>query len=208
MFESLILQWGYITLGIGTLLEGETILIAAGAMAHKGLLSLPIVIIVAILGGFTGDLIWYFVGRKFGFPFIQKRPKLLKRVAVIQRMLDKYGLLFVFSFRFIYGIRTVAPIFLGVTEYPFKKYVLLNAIGAIVWGTAFAYIGWGVGAGFKEMLRRHPHLGEVALGAVVVTLLLWIAERIYSYYRGKKLAATAPISEPKVQGARPKGNEE
>ncbi|RYZ52689.1 MAG: DedA family protein, partial [Proteobacteria bacterium] len=69
MFESLILQWGYLALAIGTLLEGETILIAAGAMAHKGLLSLPIVIVVAILGGFTGDVIWYFVGRKYGNPF-------------------------------------------------------------------------------------------------------------------------------------------
>ncbi len=188
MFEHLILEWGYIALGIGTLLEGETILIAAGAMAHKGLLSLPIVIAVAILGGFSGDLIWYCLGRKYGSPFIQKRSKLLKRVGAIQRMLDKYGMLFVFAFRFIYGIRTVAPIFLGVVKYPFRTYVVLNVIGVVVWGTAFAYIGYGLGAGFKEMLRRHPHLEEVAVLAVVATIVFWLTERVYSRHRQKKLA--------------------
>lgn len=94
-------------------------------------------------------------------------------------------------------------IFLGVAKYPFKKYVLLNAIGAIVWGTAFAYLGWGVGAGFKEMLERHPHLEELAIGAVVITLLLWIAERTYSYYRNKSLALNTETlpPEPKAKGS-------
>ncbi|MBC7659868.1 MAG: DedA family protein [Chitinophagaceae bacterium] len=192
MFESLILQWGYVALGIGTLLEGETILIAAGAMAHRGLLSLPIVIIVATIGGFSGDLIWYLVGRKYGNPFIEKRPKLLKRVAVIQKLLDKYGVLFVFSFRFIYGIRTVAPVFLGVARYPIRKYLMLNAVGAIVWGISFAYIGWGLGLGFKEMLSRHPHIEEVLILAVVVTIILWLLEKVYSHFRSKSLLGTAP----------------
>lgn len=187
MFESLILQWGYFALAIGTLLEGETILIAAGAMAHKGLLSLPIVIIVAILGGFTGDVIWYFVGRKYGNPFIQKRPKLAKRVLTIQKLLDKYGVLFVLTFRFIYGIRTVAPVFLGSIHYPTKKYILLNAAGAVVWGIAFGYIGWGIGAGFKELWSRHPHIGEVLVIAVVASIVFWILERIYSSQRQRKL---------------------
>lgn len=192
MLENLILRWGYLILGLGTLLEGETILIAAGAMAHKGLLSLPLVIVVALLGAYCGDLFWYLIGKKFGYPFIQKRPKLLSRLESTQKLLDRHGVLFVLAFRFIYGIRTVAPVLLGVVKYPFKRYASLNGLSAIVWSISFAYIGWGLGFGFRQIVDRHPHIEEIILISIITGLLLWLVERVFIRTKNAGLRSRLP----------------
>ena len=179
MFEHLILQWGYIALGIGTLLEGETILIAAGALAHKGLLSMPWVVLTAFLGGFLGDLLWFYIGHRYGNGYIQKRPALAKKVEIAQNMLNKYGALFVFSFRFIYGIRMVSPVLLGVVRYPVKKYVALNLIGAFVWANIFAFVGYGLGAGFKTAWSRHGHVLELFGLACIASVMIFVGMKLY-----------------------------
>ena len=58
--ESFAQSYGYGALFLGTLLEGETVLILAGLMAHMGLMKLPLVILVALLGSFliTPELLY------------------------------------------------------------------------------------------------------------------------------------------------------
>ncbi|RZA23601.1 MAG: DedA family protein [Proteobacteria bacterium] len=193
MFETLILKWGYIILGIGTFLEGETILLTAGVMAHKGLLSLPLVILVATLGAFLGDLLWFYIGHRYGNDFIQKRPKIAARAASIQRLLDRFGTFFVLTFRFIYGVRTVSPVILGAIKYPMKKYILLNGIGAVIWGVSFSYIGYGLGAGFKEIVDRHPHVEEAILISLGAGLIFWILSKVRKH---RLTEANQSLSEP------------
>lgn len=50
MMETFILRWGYLAIVAGTFFEGEAILIAGGALAHRGILFLPDVILAAFLG--------------------------------------------------------------------------------------------------------------------------------------------------------------
>ena len=45
-YASLIQQYGYVATFAGTLIEGESLLILAGLAAHRGYLSLPLVVIV------------------------------------------------------------------------------------------------------------------------------------------------------------------
>ena len=85
MLDTLVLRWGYLAVGVGTMLEGETVLLAAGAMAHKGLLALPWVMVSAFLGGVANDLMWFFVGRHAGRAFLNKRPRLAKHAGVVDR---------------------------------------------------------------------------------------------------------------------------
>lgn len=152
-FEHFIEQWGYLAILIGTLLEGETIVIAAGAMAHRGLLLLPLVIMTAFFGTFIGDLMWFFVGRKFGRPLLSRSETWRSRSERISALIQRYGIVFVLGYRFIYGIRTVTPAFLGATGYPLAKYLLLNVISIAVWSVLFSFIGFGAGLGFKALFH-------------------------------------------------------
>lgn len=60
MMEQLLNDYGYLALFIGTFLEGETILVLAGIAAAHDFLDLKTVIIVAFIGSYCGDQLWYF----------------------------------------------------------------------------------------------------------------------------------------------------
>src|SRR5512139_1531612 len=93
-------HYGYIVLFLGVLLEGEAVLVAAGALAHRGDLSLPIVILTAFGSSVVGDQAWFHVGRRFGTAFVQRRPRLSARLDVVTRFIARYGMWFVVGFRF------------------------------------------------------------------------------------------------------------
>ena len=63
MLESLIDTYGYIAIFIGTLLEGETVLVLGGFAAFRGYLSLPYVILTAFIGSMLGDQFFFYLGR-------------------------------------------------------------------------------------------------------------------------------------------------
>lgn len=74
MHESLLNDYGYPLLLIGTFLEGETILILAAVAAHLGYLSLQWVIACAFLGTLCGDQLYFYLGRRHGPALLAPRP--------------------------------------------------------------------------------------------------------------------------------------
>jgi membrane protein DedA with SNARE-associated domain len=177
MVESLIARWGYLAIGVGTFFEGETILIAGGALAHRGLLSLPLVMLSAFVGSVCGDQLWFHLGMRFGRPWLDTRPAWKQRASKIEAWLHRYGSGFVVAFRFIYGIRTVTPAVLGATGYSSKRFTILNVIGAAAWAASFSAAGWALGASLKGVLRRAGHIEELLLGAAALVLVYWFVRR-------------------------------
>jgi membrane protein DedA with SNARE-associated domain len=188
MLETLIVRWGYVAIGFGTFFEGEAVLVLAGALAHQGLLSLPLVMVSATIGSVAGDQLWFQLGRRFGQPFLDRRPAWSATVDRVRRLLARYGSAFVFGFRFIYGIRTVTPALLGISGYPPPRFVWLNLTGAIVWACALGSAGWLLGTALTGMLQRAAHVEELlGLGfvAALVFFLGWKLARRRMAHRSK-----------------------
>ncbi|MHB8317348.1 MAG: DedA family protein, partial [Acidithiobacillus ferrivorans] len=59
-------QYGYWILFVGTLLEGEAVVIVAGALAHAGVLDLRMVIFISWLGSTLNDQVLYQLGYRYG----------------------------------------------------------------------------------------------------------------------------------------------
>lgn len=78
-----------------TSVSGEPTLAYAGFLAHKGDLSLPILIILSFIGTSVGMTIQYFLGNKLGMPFIQKYGKYVfltqRKIDLTRMWFDKYG---------------------------------------------------------------------------------------------------------------------
>jgi membrane protein DedA with SNARE-associated domain len=61
-FELLIARYGLPAIFLGTMLEGETVVIIGGFLAHRGYLSLFGVIIAATIGTLLADQFFFFLG--------------------------------------------------------------------------------------------------------------------------------------------------
>lgn len=62
--NTLISQYGYAALVIGSLAEGETVTLLGGVAAHQGLLKFPLVVLSVAFGGMIGDQVLYLCGRR------------------------------------------------------------------------------------------------------------------------------------------------
>jgi membrane protein DedA with SNARE-associated domain len=173
MLTELLDHYGYLAVLVGTVLEGETILILGGFAAHQGYLQLPWVMLAALAGSMTGDLGWFFVGRRYGPRVLARFPRLRAGVARATALLQRRETLLLLSFRFVYGIRTVTPLAAGLSSIPASRFVLLNALGAAVWSVAVASAGYVLGHGFMSLLDRARVFEEHAFVVISLAGAAW-----------------------------------
>jgi membrane protein DedA with SNARE-associated domain len=150
---------------IGTFLEGESILVAGAMAAHHGYMDIRLVLLAALVGSFFGDQLYFFLGRIYGRRFLLRHPKLQHRVAQVHRLLDRYHAIFILGFRFLYGLRTVAPFVLGTSSVAAKRFVPLNFMGAVLWSLTVGGIGYALGEIDLSALWRGENAGPLALVA-------------------------------------------
>ncbi|MEQ1543528.1 DedA family protein [Methyloglobulus sp.] len=133
LFIGWLREYGYSILFLWSILEGEMGLIMGGIMAHTGDLNVFMAIFVAGLGGFAGDQIYFYIGR-FNKGLIQRKlHRQRRKFAIAHLLLKKYGWPIIFMQRYMYGLRTVIPMSIGITKYSAKKFALINLISAWVW---------------------------------------------------------------------------
>lgn len=176
--EAIVVQFGYPALVIGLLLEGETMLILGAFMAHRGYLSLPLVILIGGLSGFASDQFFFWLGRTQGNQFLIKKPDWKPYVEKARSLLGGNTNLLFLGIRFMYGLRTVMPYVIGMSEADPKKFALLDLIGAFFWALAFGLaghlIGHFIGLIFEDV-KEHELM--VALGIILIGGGIWLYRR-------------------------------
>lgn len=164
--ESFIRDYGYLAVFVGTFLEGETILLMAGFAAQRGYLSLPEVIAVAFLGGFAGDQLYFHLGRRHGSALLERFPSLRERTEAVRRLLYRFHAPLIPALRFVYGMRVIGPMALGMSAVPPRRFLALNLAGAALWAALVAAAGYFLGHAL-ELLVRDLHRFEVAVFALM-----------------------------------------
>lgn len=181
MIEQLVQNWGYAAVFAGTFVEGETVLVAAGFAAHRGMLDLATVIAVAACGSFLGDQFFYYLGRRHGARVMRRFPRFRRRAARVRVLLRRYHVPLILSVRFLYGLRIAGPFAIGVARVPWARFLALNAIGALLWALLISGAGYFLGATLEILLadlRRHEAWILVALlGAGVLVALTFSLRR-------------------------------
>ena len=189
----LLRSYGYLALLIGTFLEGETIVIIAGFLAQQELLSPPIIALCAFCGSVTSDQLMFILGRWKGMAIIQRFSKLERKVGKAARLLARYETPLILGFRFIYGVRNVTPILMGVSGVSHLKFLILNLIGAAVWAITFTAVGYFFGQAVTVFLEAVPHAGRYVLGGfAVLVCILWLWRRGRKKKRARQEDAVSP----------------
>ena len=155
--EELISSYGYAAIGLGTFLEGETILILGGFAAHRGYLQLPWVILCAFLGTLCGDLLYFYIGRIKGKGVLEKRPGWKLKSEKVFSLLERHQLWLILGFRFLYGLRTVTPFLIGASKIKPFHFVILNIIGASLWAIIIGTLGYLFGHTLGILIGEIKH---------------------------------------------------
>jgi membrane protein DedA with SNARE-associated domain len=135
-----------LTESMGIPIPGEIALVSASLLAATGVVSPWGVAIAAALGAIIGDSIGYAIGRRGGRPLLERLgrrfPKHLgpPHLAKAEQVFGKWGVWAVFFGRFVALLRILAGPLAGALHVPYRKFLLANAAGGIVWagGTTFA----------------------------------------------------------------------
>lgn len=151
--EALVAQLGYLALFVGTLLEGETIVFLAGLAAQHGYLWFPMVVSVAVMGGFLADQVLFFIGRRYGDRVFARFPAVAARAPRVQALVRRWDVFAIVLVRFLYGLRIAAPIVIGSCGIAPHRLALFDFIGAVIWALLVAGAGYFAGQALHEWAR-------------------------------------------------------
>ena len=152
-FIYLMKEHGYIILFAWSILEGEMGLIMAGLLSHTDDMWLPAAIFVAGLGGFAGDQIYFYIGR-YNKAYVHRKFRGQRRkFALAHLLLKKYGWPIIFAQRYMYGMRTVIPISIGLTRYDAKIFAFINLLSAWAWASITILPVWYFGDEILKLLE-------------------------------------------------------
>lgn len=177
--ETLIARYGLLALFVGAGVEGETVVVTGGLFARQGLVPLAGAMAAAATGSFVADQLLFTLGRRYrDHPRVRRiaqRPGFARALALLER----HPTGFVFGFRFIYGLRTVSPVAIGASRVERRRFLLLNAAAAAIWGTGFTTAGYLFGEAIERAFGRvrsvahlWPWVAAVAGIAAVVAILV------------------------------------
>ena len=173
--EAFVSAYGYPALAIGTLLEGGTIGMVAGSLAHGGYLQLQWVIVIIFCCAFGSDQFFFRLGKRSGRDLLAKYPKWEPKVDKVRRFLVAYQVIAVLSFRFIYGMRTITPIVIGASGFNNRRFILLDLCSTLTWAIVVGTAGYFFGHLFEELFAdvRH-HMAAIALVGLSISALAWL----------------------------------
>jgi membrane protein DedA with SNARE-associated domain len=175
---NLLKQYGYIILFFWSIAEGETGLVMAGVLSHTGDMNVVTSIIVAAIGGFVGDQIYFYLGKLNKKWVLEELHAHRTKFARARLLLRKYGGWVIFIQRFIYGMRTIIPMAIGISGYDPKKYAIINFISAFVWASVTIIPSYIFGEEILAIIHWLKQHWYVAIGFAAATLfLLWYLNR-------------------------------
>ena len=161
-------------------IPSEVIMPVAGVRAAQGPLTLWGVIASGTAGAMLGNLFWYALARVIGLrrfrPFIEKYGRWLtmdwEDVEKAERLFGRFGGFIVSLGRMLPTIRSVISIPAGLLSMRLKSFLVWSTLGTVVWTTALASAGWGLGMAFRDIEKVLGPL-STAIILLIVALYIW-----------------------------------
>lgn len=156
---------------LGFFLPGDTLVLAAAIYAHQGKLSLVAVMLVSVVAAIAGDSLAYYIGHKSGPRIFKNKDSILFRpdhVAKAEKFFEKHGPKTLLISHYLPVIRTFTPLLAGVGRMPYRKFIVYNVIGDVIWGVSLSLLGYYVGSRIPNI----DHYILLGLSFVIVATVL------------------------------------
>ncbi len=183
-----LIRYGYLLLfgvvlaeQLGLPIPAAPMLLAAGALAGIGKLSLPSVMLIAVAACLAGDFVWFDLGRRRGSSVL----RLLCRISLepdtcvrqTETAYARYGDISLLFAKFIPGLSTVAPPMAGIFKVATWRFLLLDGAGSALWSGAFVFAGWIFRAQLEGFALSLSRFGTWLLAGVLFLLGAYIGSK-------------------------------
>jgi len=167
--------YGYIGLFLYSLGGGFVALIGAGVLSFMGKMDLSLSITIAFIANALGDIMLFYMARYQKGMMMEGLRKHRRKLALSHVLMKKYGSSIILFQKFVYGIKTLIPIAIGLTKYDFKKFAILNVASSAVWALVFGFGSYYSGSilmKLAETIGEKPWIAPLIL--VTFGGLLWL----------------------------------
>jgi len=163
-------------------LPSEAVMPFAGFLIFEGRFSFHEVMFFSVVGSLIGSVISYYAGLYGGRPFVTKFGKYflldIRDLEITERFFNKYGDKTIFFSRFIPVIRHLISIPAGVGEMKLGKFILYTAIGAGIWNSSLAYIGFRLKSHWDEIRHYSQSIDIVVVAGLLIGLGFFVYRHI------------------------------
>lgn len=174
--EDLIRDWGYIILFLYSFGGGFLALAVAGVLSFAGELNIYISLAVAVSANFIGDQFLFYMARtnkEFAKNILDSHKR---KVAYVHVLMRKYGSFIILVKKYIYGVKTLVPLAIGLTKYSSVKFMIFNALGAVLWGVVVAGLSYNFGGFIIQSVEQYQNLG-ILIAIVIVAFVVYLGSR-------------------------------
>ena len=190
---NLLLTHGYVVIFIGAALDnfglpasGDVVLFAGGWFSNLGHVALPLVMLSGFAGALVSDNLVYWIGRIGGRPLISRVLKMRflhflineGTLEKVERYFEAHGGKMVFVGRFGPGLRSMTPLFAGVSRMKYYRFFPYNLSAAAVWAVAYTLVGYVFGSYWGELLAIAKSFGYGIVALVVLVLGAYLVRRL------------------------------
>jgi membrane protein DedA with SNARE-associated domain len=191
LVRTAVVHYGYWAVAVGLLLEnagvpmpGETILLLASFLAYSEReLQLAWIIPVGTIAATLGDNLGYALGYFGGRPLLDRYQSIFcvrqRTLARGESLFARFGAFTVFFARFIFGMRVITGPLAGVLRMSWRKFLVFNFLGAVVWVTVISSAGYLFGRHWEQLEQnvKRFDLGTAILVLVAAAFLWWKSRR-------------------------------
>ena len=158
--------YGYAVVFLYSLGGGFLALLGAGVLSFMGKMDITLSITIAFIANFIGDGLLFYMARYHKREMMEYLSKHKRKLAFSHLLLKRRGSWIIVIKKFIYGLKTLVPLAIGLSKYSFLKFSLYNAIGAFIWAMVVGGLSYLFGGALIEgykMVSDKPYLAPVML---------------------------------------------
>jgi membrane protein DedA with SNARE-associated domain len=171
--------YGYIALFLYSFGGGFFGLIAAGALSYLGKMDITLSILIAATANYIGDMFLFYLARfnkSMTDPYMQKHRR---KFALSRLLVKKYGDIVVFIQKFIYGVKTLVPVAMGLSKYSYVKFGILNIPASLLFATFFGLLSYKGGEQIVnafEVIKSNPWIMPLIILSLLSILWLYFSK--------------------------------
>jgi membrane-associated protein len=161
-------------------LPGDSLLFAAGALAHRGELNPVWLFVVLSAAAIAGDTVNYWIGAIIGPRAFSGKVRFMKKEHLerTHRFYEKYGGKTIIIARFVPIVRTFAPFVAGIGAMNYARFIVYNIVGGVAWVALFVFMGYWLAD--IEPFKSHFSL------VVVVIILISVMPIVIEFIRARR----------------------